>query len=121
MTDADVIAALSTEYGAQLKPLARAGRGGLSQVEEESGSPIARWGGADRAVVLYLSSYAAGFRIIVTSPRLEALARTAEAQASRLDEREAPQRELARQKKETDDARVSQEKARAANKAAFRP
>jgi hypothetical protein len=57
----------------------------------------------------------------VTSPRLEALARTAAAQAIRLDEHEAPQREIARQKKEVEDARLSQEKARITNKAAFRP
>jgi hypothetical protein len=54
-------------------------------------------------------------------PRLDALARTADAQALKLDAREAPQREAARQKKEADNARTSQEKARAANKAAFRP
>lgn len=35
--------------------------------------------------------------------------------------RQAPQREIARQKKEVEDTRVSQEKARIANKAAFRP
>ena len=53
--------------------------------------------------------------------RLEALARTADAQAIRLDQREAPQREIAREKKEVEDTRLSQAKARAANKAAFRP
>ena len=57
----------------------------------------------------------------MTSPRLDALARTADAQAIRLDELEAPRREIARQKKETEDARASQDKARLANKAAFRP
>ena len=36
-------------------------------------------------------------------------------------DREAPQREIARQKKETEDTRASQEKSRVANKAAFRP
>jgi hypothetical protein len=121
MTDADLIDAISTEYGPQLKPSARIGRGAASRVEDESGTPVARWGDAEYAVVLYRSSYASGFRIIVTSPRLEALARTADAQATRLDEREAPQREIARQKKETDDARASQDKSRLANKAAFRP
>ena len=121
MTDADLIDAISTEYGPQLKPGVRTGRGVASQVEEESGTPVARWGDPDYSVVLYRSSYASGFRIIVTSPRLEALARTAGAQAARLDEREAPRREIARQKKETEDARASQEKARLANKAAFRP
>jgi hypothetical protein len=121
LTDADVIDALSTEYGPRLKPGVRTSRGVASQVEEESGTPVARWGDADYSVVLYRSSYRSGFRIIVTSPRLEALARTADAQAARLDEREAPSREIARQKKEADDARASDEKARLANKAVFRP
>jgi hypothetical protein len=66
-------------------------------------------------------AYSLDFRLIVASPRLEALARTADVQATRLDDREAPQREIARQKKETEDARASQEKSRVANKAAFRP
>ena len=35
--------------------------------------------------------------------------------------RDAPQREIAWQKKEADDARAAQEKARLANKAGFRP
>jgi hypothetical protein len=84
--------------------------------------PIARWAGADYSVVLYrYRSYASSFRLIVASPHLEALARAADLQAIRLDDREAPQRETARQKKETDDLRVSQAKARVANKATFRP
>jgi hypothetical protein len=57
----------------------------------------------------------------VTSLRLDALASTAEAEAVRLDERDAPKRELARQKKEADDKRAAQEKARLQNKALFRP
>jgi len=57
----------------------------------------------------------------VTSPRLDALARSAETEAARLDERDAPKRELARQKKDADDKRAAQEKARFANKALFRP
>jgi hypothetical protein len=121
MTDADLIEAISTAYGPPLKPAVKKTRSVLSQLEEESGTPVARWGDADYSVVLYRSSYASEFRVIVTSPRLEALARTAAAQAIRLDEREAPQREVARQKKEVEDTRLSQEKARIANKAAFRP
>jgi hypothetical protein len=121
MTDADLIEAISTAYGPALKPAAKKARTVVSQLEEESGTPVARWGDTDYSVVLYRSSYASGFRIIVTSPRLEALARTADAQAIRLDEREAPQREITRQKKEAEDTRLSQEKARIANKAAFQP
>ena len=120
MTDADMIDAISTAYGAALKPALKKTRAVASQLEEESGTSLGRWGDADYSVVLY-RSYASGFRIVVTSPRLEALARTADAQAIRLDEREAPQREIARQKKEVEDTRVTQEKARLVNKAAFRP
>jgi len=121
MTDADMIEALSTVYGPPLKPDVKKSRAVTSRVEEESGTLVGRWGDTDYSVVLYRMSYASTLRIIVTSTRLEALARTAEAQAIRLDEREAPQREIARQKKEVEDTRVSLEKSRTANKAAFRP
>jgi len=127
MTDADMIEAIATAYGPPLKPAVKTTRAVLSQLEVESGTPVARWGDADYAVALYRSGDLYGsssslrFRLIVKSPRLEALARTADAQAIRLDAHEAPQREVARQKKEVEDARVSQAKARLANKAAFRP
>lgn len=121
LTDADLVDAISTEFGPRLKPGVQTGQPAAPPLDQESGTRIARWGDADYAVVLYRSSYASGFRLIVTSPRLEALARTAVAQAARLDEREAPQREIARQKKEADDRAESEAKARLANKAAFRP
>jgi hypothetical protein len=121
MTDGDMIEAISESYGSPLQARRKKTPAVALQIELESGTPIARWGDADYSVVLYRSSYASEFRMIVTSPRLEALARTADAQAIRLDEREAPQREIARQKKDVEDTRVSQEKARIANKAAFRP
>lgn len=121
LTDADLVDAISIEFGPRLKPGVKAGQPAAPPIDEESGTRIARWGDADYAVVLYRSSYASGFRLIVTSPRLEALARTAVAQAARLDEREAPQREIARQKKEADERAEAEAKARAANKAAFRP
>jgi hypothetical protein len=121
LTDADMIDALSTVYGPPLKPDAKKSRAAASQAEDEAGTSIARWGDTDYSVVLYRSSYASEFRAIVMSPRLEALARLADAEAIKLDAREAPERENARQKKEADDSRAAQEKARIANKAAFRP
>lgn len=121
MTDADMIEAVSTMYGATVKPSLKASRAPLTAIDDESGSRVAGWGDAEYAAVLYRSSYASGFRMIVNSVRLNALARTAEAQALRLDERDAPQRERARQKKEADDGRAAKAKARLANKATFRP
>jgi hypothetical protein len=121
MTDADMIEAISSAYGTPVKRIP-AGARVASQVEVESGSVVARWGDDGHAVVLYrTSSYREVFRLIVTEPALDVLARKATTQAARLDEREAPSREIARQKKELDDGRAAAGKARVANKAVFRP
>lgn len=121
MTPADMIEAISAVYGAPLPRTPREARV-ASRVEIESGSPQARWGNSEHTVVLYqTSSYGATFRLIVTDSRLENLARKAAAQAERLDDREAPQRELALQQNERAEARAAAAKARAANKSMFRP
>jgi hypothetical protein len=127
MTDADMIDAISTAYGPPWIPTLNKTRAVTSQVDAEFGTPVARWGDTDVSVILYRSSdlygssSASRFRLIVTSPRLEALAQTGEAQAIRLDASEAPQREIARQEQQVEDTRVAEEKARIANKDAFRP
>jgi hypothetical protein len=121
LTDADMIEGISQAYGPSAKPVAKKPSMLGIGAEPESGSVISRWEGTDYTVALYRSTYSTTFRMIVTMPRLDALARSADAQALKLDAREAPQREVARQKKEADDARTSLEKARAANKATFRP
>jgi hypothetical protein len=88
---------------------------------------IARWGDADYAVVLYRADSSYGstasirFQLVVSSPRLDALAHTAAVQALRQDQREAPQREIARHQKEIDDAKLAAAHAREANVAAFKP
>jgi hypothetical protein len=72
-------------------------------------------------VVLFRASFGEGFQVVVTSTSLDALARTADAEAVRLDQREAPQRAMAQEKKAAEDARLSLEETRATNNAAFRP
>jgi hypothetical protein len=125
MTNADMIEAVSAVYGPNLRPSVKPARGSVrvqSQIEVESGSPVAHWGDAEHAVVLYrTSSYREAFRLIVTDLAVADLERKGSIQALRLDDQEAPQREIARQKKERDDARVAAEKARSANKGLFRP
>jgi len=121
MTDADMVEAISTMYGAPLKPASKATSSTVARADEESGVRVAEWGSDQYAAVLYRSSYASGFRMVVTSPRLTALARKAEAQALKLEERDAPRRERARQQKETETEQAAKAKARAANKAAFKP
>jgi hypothetical protein len=120
LTDADMIEAISRTYGAALlQPTPKGVSAGASGAD--LGSPIAQWGEADFSVGLYRSSFASEFLVVVASPRLETLARAATEEAVRLDEREAPQREIDRRQKEAEDSRTSQEKARTANKATFRP
>jgi len=121
MTDADLTEAISTLYGPVSKPGAKSSRTLPSRFETESGTVVARWGDADVAVALLRTSYASGFRLIVTSPRLDALAEAAEAKAQRLDVVEGPRRERDLQKKEAADAQALLEQARLTNKAAFRP
>ena len=105
MTVADMVDAISVVYGTPVKRLPGAARP-ASQVEIESGSPIARWGDADHAVLLFrTTSYGDGFRLIVLDRALSDLARKAEARATLLDEQGAPRMEMARHKKEKDDAR----------------
>jgi hypothetical protein len=121
LTNADLIEALSAVYGApatRAVPPARM----TSEVEAASGSPVARWRDAGHTVVLYRTSkYLGEFRLIVTDTALNALAQKATIQAERLDAQEAPRREPSRLKREEDDGRATAEKARIANKKAFRP
>jgi hypothetical protein len=61
------------------------------------------------------------FRLVTISKKLGDLAQVAVLEATRLDDHEARQREADRRKADVADARAAQEKARLANKAAFRP
>ena len=121
MTDADMLDAIAEVYGVRVKQTSGPGRT-MSHVEAAAGSPLARWRDANQTVVLYrASSYRGEFRLIVTDTALDTLAQKATIQAVRLDDREAPQREVARMKKEQDENRTAAEKARIANKKVFRP
>lgn len=119
MTEADMIEAITATYGLGSKPLPRP-----RSVMPKYGvpdTPLAIWGDTEYSVTLLRVTYPETFRLIVSFTRLENLARTAAAEAVRLDANEAPQREAARQKKEAADSLAAQEKAKVENKAVFRP
>lgn len=82
---------------------------------------LARWGDPQYSVHLFRSSYQATFGLVMFSKPLDALARAATVEAARLDEQEAPQRELERQQRQAEEDRINQAKARRANKPTFRP
>jgi hypothetical protein len=122
LTDADMIEAISTVYGSPAKPVAPRGRQSAARSSHDLGTRLAEWGDESRSVALYRrSTYAINFTLVMTAEPVAALARTAASRAAVLDAREAPQREADRQKKEADDRRAAEDKARLTNKPIFRP
>ncbi len=122
LTDADMIEAISTLYGSPVKPVAPRGRQLAATSGHDLGTRLAEWGNESHSVALYRrSTYAINFTLVMTAEPDAALARAAASRAAVLDAREAPQREADRQKKETDDRRAAEEKARLTNKPIFRP
>jgi hypothetical protein len=120
LTIEDVVEAISAKYGTATKPAAEI-TFSSSHVYNDSEVVIARWEDSQYSFNLFRSSYQPTFGMIAFSKRLDALARAATVDAIWMDEQEAPQQEIERQKKQDDKNRATQEKARLTNKPNFRP
>ena len=121
LTTEDVVAAISARYGAAAaRPTAEI-TFSTSQVYDDSEVVIARWEDSQYSFNLYRSSYQPTFGMIAFSKRLDGLARAAVIEAIRVDEQEAPQREIERKEKQDAKDSAGQAKARLANKPNFRP
>jgi hypothetical protein len=79
--------------------------------------PVAVWQDAEYEFSLVCSSFSEDFELIATSRRINAEAETAIAEAAKLDEKERPQKDADRQKKETTDLELTRQK----NQKTFRP
>jgi hypothetical protein len=121
LTDADLIDVVAATYGTPTTLAPTKPRTFESPQDADQDAVIARWENAESSVALLRGRSPATVSLIVLSKRLSGLARTADAEAIRLDRAEAPQREVDRLKKEADARRASGETARPANKAAFKP
>ena len=121
LTDEDMVEAISAKYGTATRPAAKVILFSSSEVYNDSENVIARWEDAQYSFNLFRSSYQPTFGMLVFSKRLDPLAQAAIAEAIRLDEQEAPQREVALQSNQDEENRVGQAKARLVNKATFRP
>jgi hypothetical protein len=121
LTDEDMVEAISAQYGPETRPAAKIVLFSSFYVYNDSEEVIARWEDSQYSFNLFRSSYQPTFGMLVYSKRLDPLAQAAIVRAIRLDEQEAPQREIERQKKENEQIRAAAEKARPANKAAFHP
>ncbi|MBZ5544861.1 MAG: hypothetical protein LAO07_14470 [Acidobacteriia bacterium] len=120
LTTEDIVEAMSARYGTATRPAAEI-TFSSSQVYNDSEVVIARWEDSQYSFNLYRSSYQPTFGMVGFSKRLDALARAAVAEAIRLDEQDAPQREIARQTEQDEKDRAEEGKARLANKPNFRP
>ena len=121
LTDEDMIEAISAKYGTATRPDAKIILFSSLQVYNDSEKVIARWEDSQYSFNLFRSSYQPTFGILVLAKRLDALAGAAIVEAIRLDEQEAPEREIERQKKQAEQEHDAQEQSRLVNKPSFRP
>ena len=116
LTAEDLVKSVTAKYG-EAKYVALA----IDSPTEENQRTVAWWEDSQYSLNLARSSFTGAFELVICSKRVNDEAELALANALKLDKQEAPQREIARQKKERDDGRAAAAKARAANKSAFRP
>jgi hypothetical protein len=121
LTDQDLIAGISARYGAPTTPVAQIISSSPAQVYSDSEKVIARWEDLENSLNLFRSSYGSAPGMLAFSKRLDTLAQAAIVQAIHLSDQEAPQREIDRQKTQDEEKRATEQKARPANKANFRP
>ena len=123
LTDEDMVEAISAKYGIATRPATKITLllSSSFHVYNDSEQVIARWENSQYSFNLFRSSYQPAFGMLVISKPLDGVARAAIVEAIRLDEQEAPQREIDRQKKQDEEVRAAQEKARPVNKVNFRP
>jgi len=121
LTDEDMIEGISAKYGTPTTPVAKIISSSSSQVYSDSEKVVARWEDSQYSFNLFRFSYGSTFGMLIFSKRLEALAQVAIIKAIRLNDQEAPQREIERQKKQDEEKRAAGQKVRPVNKANFRP
>ena len=120
LTADDIIEAISAVYGTAGKPDDSITISNSTTYPEQE-KVLARWEDAQYSYNLFRYSYGSEFGLVASSKTLELMANAASREADRLDALEAPAKELARQKKQVEDIRASQESARSVNKPKFRP
>jgi len=120
MTTEDLTEAISVKYGIATKPANVEIVFSSTQVYNDSESVIESWEDPQYSFNLYRSTYQPTFGMIAFSKTLDALARSATAEAIRLDTVEAPQRGIQHQNQENEKNRELLENARQVNKSKFR-
>ena len=112
---------ISAKYETPTTPVAKIISSSPSQVYSDSEKVIARWEDAQCSLSLFRFSYGSAPGMLVLSKRLDALAQVAIVEAIRLNEQEAPQREIDRQKQQDDEKLAAGQKARQRTRRIFAP
>jgi hypothetical protein len=113
LTTNDLVNSISAKYG----PATSIALAIDSTPDHLSDAPIASWENPKYSCNLMRSFFSDDFQLVIYSKRGNAEAEAALAGAAKLAKDERPQREAARQKKETDDLEVTRQK----NQKSFRP
>jgi hypothetical protein len=116
LTGDDMVKSIATKYGPATSIALEIDSAGNEQYELRQ-KPVASWEDAQYSFNLVRSQFSNAFQLVIYSKRVNAEADAALAQVVKVDELEAPQRALARQKKESDAIEVTREK----NQKSFRP
>jgi hypothetical protein len=121
LSNQDLIESISAKYGKPNMPDAMIISSSSAQKYEDSEKVIARWEDSECSLNLFRSSYRSSYGMVVFSKRLDVLAKTSIAESIRLNELEAPQREIERQRTQDEEKRAAGQKVRPVNRANFQP
>lgn len=116
LTADDMVRSISAKYGPATSVALAIDSPANGQYEVRQ-KPVASWEDSQYSFNLVQSSFSDAFELVIYSKRVTAEADAALAQTMKVDELEAPQRALARQKKEADAIELARQK----NQKSFRP
>ncbi|SRR5579883_178334 len=116
LTADDMVKSISTKYGPATS-IALEIDADANEPYTMRGKPVASWEDSQYSLSLLRSSYSNAFELVIYSKRVAAEADAALAQVVKLDEQEAPQKAIERQKKEADAMELTRQK----NQKSFRP
>jgi hypothetical protein len=116
LTADDMVKSISAKYGPATS-VALEIDAAANEPYTVRGKPVASWEDSQYSLNLVRSSYSKAFELVIYSKRVSAEADAALAQTVKVDEQEAPQKAIERQKKEADATELTRQK----NQKSFRP
>lgn len=116
LTADDMVKSIAAKYGPATSIALEIDSVGNEQYELRQ-KPVASWEDSQYSFNLVRSQFSNAFQLVIYSKRVNAEADASLAQVVKVDELEAPQRALARQKKEADAIELTRQK----NQKSFRP